>query len=214
VLKGFFAASVLACAIGSVLPAQAATIVDTGPAHTNWDYNSWSLYSGQSLAALIRIDSATTIDGIAGMMTSFAGPASATVSLAYADGAPMVVNSGNGPVPKPGATLYSASFAVTTAPSWQGVGNVAWTVAAGDYWLIFASNDSLGFGNRTAYPVVTEAFRAADGNWYQQDGLDLALRVTGSPAGVPEPASWAMMVGGFGLVGASLRRRRPAIRFA
>ncbi len=27
---------------------------------------------------------------------------------------------------------------------------------------------------------------------------------------VPEPASWAMMVGGFGLLGLSLRRRRPA----
>lgn len=28
--------------------------------------------------------------------------------------------------------------------------------------------------------------------------------------GVPEPASWMMMIGGFGLVGASLRRRRDA----
>ena len=32
--------------------------------------------------------------------------------------------------------------------------------------------------------------------------------------GVPEPASWATMVGGFGLMGAALRRRRTAIRFA
>lgn len=30
-----------------------------------------------------------------------------------------------------------------------------------------------------------------------------------SPAAVPEPASWAMMIGGFGLVGGVLRRRRP-----
>ncbi|MEI6487033.1 MAG: PEPxxWA-CTERM sorting domain-containing protein [Sphingomonadales bacterium] len=29
--------------------------------------------------------------------------------------------------------------------------------------------------------------------------------------GVPEPASWAMMLGGFGLVGASARRRRVAV---
>lgn len=28
---------------------------------------------------------------------------------------------------------------------------------------------------------------------------------------VPEPAAWALMIGGFGLVGASLRRRRTAI---
>lgn len=29
--------------------------------------------------------------------------------------------------------------------------------------------------------------------------------------GVPEPAAWALMIGGFGLVGASLRRRRAAL---
>ena len=29
--------------------------------------------------------------------------------------------------------------------------------------------------------------------------------------GVPEPASWALMIGGFGLAGAALRRRRAAI---
>ena len=31
---------------------------------------------------------------------------------------------------------------------------------------------------------------------------------------VPEPASWALMIGGFGLVGASLRRRREAVSAA
>jgi PEP-CTERM motif len=29
--------------------------------------------------------------------------------------------------------------------------------------------------------------------------------------GVPEPASWAMMIAGFGLVGATMRRRRTAV---
>jgi hypothetical protein len=31
---------------------------------------------------------------------------------------------------------------------------------------------------------------------------------------VPEPASWLMMVGGFGLVGSALRSRKSAVRFA
>jgi len=35
------------------------------------------------------------------------------------------------------------------------------------------------------------------------------------PAGVPEPASWAMLVAGFGLAGSALRRRRtPSARMA
>lgn len=34
------------------------------------------------------------------------------------------------------------------------------------------------------------------------------LDVPGAPGAVPEPASWAMLIAGFGLVGATLRRRR------
>ncbi|UAK25401.1 choice-of-anchor L domain-containing protein [Sphingomonas nostoxanthinifaciens] len=34
------------------------------------------------------------------------------------------------------------------------------------------------------------------------------------PSGVPEPASWAMMVGGFGLAGAAMRRRAAPRRLA
>ncbi len=35
--------------------------------------------------------------------------------------------------------------------------------------------------------------------------------IRGNLAAVPEPASWAMLIAGFGLVGATLRRRRVAI---
>ncbi len=36
--------------------------------------------------------------------------------------------------------------------------------------------------------------------------------VTGGTGAVPEPASWAMLIAGFGLVGAAMRRRNPAYR--
>lgn len=35
-----------------------------------------------------------------------------------------------------------------------------------------------------------------------------------TPGAVPEPASWAMMIGGFGLLGVAMRRRRPGVAFA
>jgi hypothetical protein len=35
------------------------------------------------------------------------------------------------------------------------------------------------------------------------------IRLDNTPA-VPEPASWALMIAGFGLTGAALRRRTPA----
>jgi hypothetical protein len=44
---------------------------------------------------------------------------------------------------------------------------------------------------------------------------DLPGLVRQDVAAVPEPASWAMMIGGFGLIGAMLRRRtRTTVRFA
>ena len=41
---------------------------------------------------------------------------------------------------------------------------------------------------------------------------DFMLDIT--PGAVPEPASWAMMIGGFALAGAAMRRRKVALRFA
>lgn len=43
-------------------------------------------------------------------------------------------------------------------------------------------------------------------------GVALAGEITvGNPGGVPEPASWAMLLAGFGLVGAVMRRRSHAV---
>lgn len=43
--------------------------------------------------------------------------------------------------------------------------------------------------------------------WYVRDAI----------SAVPEPAAWALMIGGFGVVGAGMRQRRkpsPSVRFA
>ena len=40
--------------------------------------------------------------------------------------------------------------------------------------------------------------------------LDL-IRVAGFGTAVPEPTTWALMIAGFGLAGAGLRRRRTVI---
>ncbi len=44
-----------------------------------------------------------------------------------------------------------------------------------------------------------------NGSYYNDS---TGLSATFSTGGVPEPATWALMIGGFGLVGAALRRRR------
>ncbi|BAK67112.1 hypothetical protein SLG_24370 [Sphingobium sp. SYK-6] len=44
--------------------------------------------------------------------------------------------------------------------------------------------------------------------------ITLNSDVPGPAPAVPEPATWAMMIGGMGLVGASMRRRRVKVAFA
>ena len=64
-----------------------------------------------------------------------------------------------------------------------------------------------------AFALKLEDFSGAPGDAYFRN-LTLS---SGGPvaAAVPEPASWAMMIGGFGLIGASMRRARTrqSVRF-
>lgn len=60
-----------------------------------------------------------------------------------------------------------------------------------------------GLGRATNLPTYVFAFNGVGGS------------VVVPPGAVPEPSNWAMMVGGFGLLGGALRRRqRTSVRFA
>ena len=53
------------------------------------------------------------------------------------------------------------------------------------------------------------------GSWnYFNNFGDAQFSATFSPAAVPEPATWAMMIGGFALAGAAMRRRSSKVSFA
>lgn len=59
-------------------------------------------------------------------------------------------------------------------------------------------------------PAFTYAIggRPPTGDVYWRPGFTLTLTTQAAPGPAPEPATWALMLGGFGLVGATLRRRR------
>ena len=44
--------------------------------------------------------------------------------------------------------------------------------------------------------------------------LTYSVAAAPAPAAVPEPASWAMMIGGLAVAGAAMRRRKAVVRFA
>jgi len=86
--------------------------------------------------------------------------------------------------------IVAVLFGPGTAGSSWGTISASLNLAAGNYVFRFAETDNQS--NFTA-------------------GLDNVSVIGGA---VPEPASWAMMLGGFGLVGGAMRRRRTAVRFA
>jgi len=84
-----------------------------------------------------------------------------------------------------------ATFTTTNAPigAWQFLGN------------------SWNSGNNTSVTLrLINASLSFDGNDFGVDTINFST--TSIAPAVPEPASWAMLITGFGLIGAAARRRR------
>ncbi|MBO9574244.1 MAG: DUF839 domain-containing protein [Sphingobium sp.] len=78
----------------------------------------------------------------------------------------------------------------------------------------FASLSSPGAEPTGLYFDINNPYVAYVNVQHPSDGVDRMIQFTFT-RGVPEPASWAMMISGFGLLGAMLRRRQAsAVRFA
>ena len=72
----------------------------------------------------------------------------------------------------------------------------------------FGANNLSGTENSTTYIFRTNATAFTGGTFGVIDGSTLE-GITFAPT-VPEPATWAMMLGGFGLLGGAVRRSRRA----
>ncbi len=70
---------------------------------------------------------------------------------------------------------------------------------------------NLGYYIGTAHAFIDPAITFAAGINQSQFSLNLGMAPNPVQGAVPEPASWAMMIAGFGLVGATMRRRSAAL---
>jgi hypothetical protein len=66
---------------------------------------------------------------------------------------------------------------------------------------------SYGYFGLTSTTAIGWAVMIVDRGWVENVAID-NVSLGGLAGGVPEPASWAMLIAGFGLTGAAMRRRR------
>ncbi len=95
---------------------------------------------------------------------------------------------------------YSGPFSLMTVGGTAGgVGTVA--TNASDFVLRFTGAGSDPFS------YLPQGFSYSDGSGKSWSG-DFQISIASTPPGVPEPATWGLMVLGLGAIGAAMRRQR------
>jgi hypothetical protein len=179
--------------------AAAAVIVDTG-AQIPFTAGL-QVSSGQWVAARFDVTGPTRITDVEGYLANVAEGATLTFALREDDGGP-------------GDELFAGAATLFLPEAWQGLHGLSWSVGPGAYWLAFEVRAGQTLDGAVGVPLTPSMRPIAVGvppavpYRVGEDGL-VAFRVNGDA--VPEPASWALMIMGFGAVGAVLRRRRNDI---
>jgi hypothetical protein len=131
------------------------------------------------------------------------------------------IDGGNEPgifLPSPGSFFFAAA----TGEGWHGISGIEdYELGPGTYWIGLANDgNSFSAQHYGAAPraLLNEAIYSPNpyplGSYTDADSSDFAWRISGStiatqtPAAVPEPSTWALMLLGFGAVGFSMRSRR------
>jgi hypothetical protein len=109
-----------------------------------------------------------------------------------------------------GFNFSYGAFTNTTFNIYSGLNGTGSLLAS----VLIPANDPDSF-DFIAVPFAGVAYSISISGGEAQFGWDDVTFGSLTPGNaVPEPASWAMMIGGLALAGATLRRRRVAVRFA
>lgn len=112
----------------------------------------------------------------------------------------------------PGADLFGCTAQTGSARASYGC-DLGQSIAAGDYFLTVRSDGEFGvqtLGNFST-PILRKGPNAST---YSTEGFAAQFTLLGTPLSVPEPASWMLMIGGFGFAGGAMRQQKRRVRFA
>ncbi len=126
-------------------------------------------------------------------------------------------------LPANDSTLTPSNSSINAGTNWSPLGNYSGACYASGCgntgWIRSTYNIAAAGSYQVVYGVTNWGDRAYDSG-LAFDALAVNGRVVptviagASVAGVPEPAAWAFLVVGFGLMGAAIRRRRHTMRIA
>jgi PEP-CTERM motif len=187
-----FRPAALAVATASMfvaMPARATVVLDSFGPSDSAGGTPYTLSPINSLAVAFTLDTASTITDI---LTSIAGNGSFTLGVVAGAGLPS------------GAFVQSTVLTDPKAASASGLG---WTLEAGSYWLVSRpAADGFGGWAGGGQPGNAWAF-ASSGSWTSGGTSDApAARIT--VTAIPEPGTWALMLGGLAVCAAAVRRQR------
>lgn len=205
--------------------AAASTVFDNNPSNTNSSGNN-PMAQGYYVAQNFALASAASLNGFTynAYTTSATLPVTAVNLNIYANNGGAV-----------GAQLFGGTFSVLSSIATGTNGyytykdfSVAlpnWSLAAGTYFLglnvapsqwdmhwtiVNPGSEGLAGGNYISSSGTTGTF-----NNYAFEHV-FTLSAANTQAAVPEPATWAMMLVGFGILGSALRRsrRQPKVTYS
>jgi hypothetical protein len=194
---------VVACAIGAAAPAAAATLYDNGAADPT--ISARPINFGNAYANSFTLAQDSTVTGV--NFTSFDFPSVSISNVSWA-----ITPAVNFAAAATSAAV-SSSYLFTQGNGYRLDNNSfstgALSLAAGTYYLLLENAVTTAGGS--AYWGVSDGPSIAYGNGFRYEQSE-AFQIIGTPnaSAVPEPASWAMMIGGVGVLGGALRRRAKA----